>query len=260
MRSLVVNGVKSLLRRYGYDLVRSMQVSKPPDRADVPVDFDSETEATVRAVRHYTMTSPDRIYALCHALRYLHANGIDGAIVECGVWRGGSIMAAERTLLQLGDTSRPIYLFDTFAGMPQPGHHDVDFAGVSEEAVWKNNHISAINAPARAGLREVREAVLSVGYPVDQIHFVAGLVEDTIPRQVPDRIALLRLDTDYYESTRHELTHLYPRLAAGGVLIVDDYGHFLGARKAVDEYFTGGAWQPLLNRIDYSGRLIVKAG
>jgi hypothetical protein len=235
-----------------------MEVSRPPEDVEIPVDFDPETRATIKAIQGYTMTSPERIYALCQALRYLSTNGIEGAILECGVWRGGSIMAAERTLLQQDDTSRHIYLFDTFAGMPRPGEDDIDFAGVSETAVWHKHHISAVNAPARAGLAEVREAVLSVGYPADLIHFVPGMVEDTIPNRAPDRIALLRLDTDYYESTRHELNHLYPRLVSGGILIVDDYGHFLGARKAVDEYFSGGVWHPLLNRVDYSARLIVK--
>ena len=72
---------------------------------------------------------------------------------------------------------------------------------------------------------------------------------------MPERIALLRIDTDWYESTRHELVHLYPRLSPGGVLIIDDYGHWQGARKAVDEYFQAGLF---LNHIDYTGRLAIK--
>ena len=82
------------------------------------------------------------------------------------------------------------------------------------------------------------------GYPPERIHFVRGPVEETLPAGAPDEIALLRLDTDWYESTRHELEHLYPRLAAGGVLLVDDYGHWEGARKAVDEYFADHGDRP----------------
>ncbi len=105
----------------------------------------------------------------------------------------------------------------------------------------------------------VRETIDSAGYPSERVHFVRGQVEDTVPEQAPERIALLRLDTDWYESTRHELLHLYPRLASGGVLIVDDYGHWDGCRRAVDEYFSTEAEPVLLSRIDYTGRLAVKA-
>jgi O-methyltransferase len=85
-----------------------------------------------------------------------------------------------------------------------------------------------------------------------------GKVEDTFPKDTPDKIAILRLDTDWYESTRHELIHLYPKLSIGGVLIIDDYGHWEGARKAVDEYINDNTLRILLNRIDYTGRIAVK--
>jgi O-methyltransferase len=95
----------------------------------------------------------------------------------------------------------------------------------------------------------------STGYPSDRVHYVKGLVEATVPQQAPDEIAILRLDTDWYESTKHELEHLWPRVRPGGVLIVDDYGHFEGARRAVDEFFGPGVF---LHRIDYTGRLVLK--
>jgi hypothetical protein len=99
----------------------------------------------------------------------------------------------------------------------------------------------------------------ATGYPSNKIHFIKGPVEETIPRQMPSpSIALLRLDTDWYESTKHELIHLFPRLSAGGILIIDDYGHWAGARQAVDEYFAGLPEKYFFHRIDYSGRLIVK--
>ena len=104
----------------------------------------------------------------------------------------------------------------------------------------------------------VRELLRSTGYPSERVHVVRGAVEETLPGHAPDRLALLRLDTDWYESTRHELQELYPRLATGGVLIVDDYGHWEGARRAVDEYFAGAGPAPLLQRIDYTGRMAVK--
>jgi len=103
----------------------------------------------------------------------------------------------------------------------------------------------------------VYKNLLTTGYPEERIHMVRGPVEETLPQQAPERLALLRLDTDWYESTRRELVHLYPRLSDGGVLIVDDYGHWSGARRAVDEYFGQVGSRTFLSPLDYTGRLAV---
>ena len=107
-------------------------------------------------------------------------------------------------------------------------------------------------------MEEVRERLVGTGYPPERLHLVPGMVEQTLPGEAPEKIALLRLDTDWYASTRHELEQLYPRLESGGVLIIDDYGHYEGARRAVDEYFERSGEPVLLSRIDFSGRLVVK--
>ncbi len=99
----------------------------------------------------------------------------------------------------------------------------------------------------------------ATGYDAQRLHYVKGKVEDTIPSAAPEQIAILRLDTDWYASTRHELEHLYPRLARGGVLIIDDYGHWEGARRAVDEYFATQQVAILLNRLDQTGRIAIKS-
>ena len=98
----------------------------------------------------------------------------------------------------------------------------------------------------------------STGYDEGMVHLVKGRVEETIPQHAPDSIALLRLDTDWYESTKHELERLFPRLSKHGILIIDDYGHWQGARRAVDEYFAGNKIPILLSRADYTGRVAVK--
>lgn len=224
-----------------------------------PPDFDEWTIELFNRVRPFTMTSCERVFALCTAVEYLVSSRIEGSIVECGVWKGGSMMAAASTLLRLGVSDRDLYLFDTFEGMPTPGHEDVNFRGVSASDLMDR----AANMPAariwgRSEQVEVEQNVLSTGYPKDRINLVKGRVEETVPAFAPERIALLRLDTDWYESTRHEMEHLFPRLAVGGVLIVDDYGHWKGARKAVDEYVAARGAPLLLNRIDYTGRIAVK--
>ncbi len=192
------------------------------------------------------------------AIEYIVKHGIAGDIVECGVWRGGSMMAAVLTLQRLGVT-RDIHLFDTYEGMSEPTGIDRSVWGKSAGELMRDNpDKSTARVWAYSTIDEVKKNLSSTGYPARHFHYHKGRVEDTIPGQSPVLISLLRLDTDWYDSTRHELLHLYPCLAPGGVLIVDDYGHWEGARKAVDEYIDGNNLKILLNRIDYTGRIAIK--
>lgn len=239
----------------GYKIERAESSSMA--RQGFPHDFENSDIETIRVVAPYTMTSPERIVSLCQAVRYLLSAGIKGDIVECGVWRGGSMMAVARTLLGAGVTSRPLHLFDTFEGMTPPTEKDVTFSGRSAADALETSPRDA-NIWARAPLRAVQGALRSTGYDMSAVRFVKGPVEETLPRHAPDSIGLLRLDTDWYVSTRHELIHLFPRLSRGGVLIIDDYGHWKGARRATDEYLEENRVRLLLNRIDYAGRIAVK--
>lgn len=230
-----------------------------PNVPPIPSDFDQSKTPIIQQVRPYTMTGVERIYHLITSVEYVVANDLPGAFVECGVWKGGSMMTVALTLMRLGDTSRELYLFDTFEGNPAPGAVDVQYDNrpaseflaarqkTTEDAYW-----------AYSPLEAVTRNMLSTGYPEAKIHFVKGMVEQTVPNQAPERIALLRLDTDWYESTRHELTHLYPRLVSGGPFIIDDYGWWKGARKAVDEYLATLGKKPLLHRIDDTCRAGIK--
>jgi len=236
------------LRRLGYDLNRY-----PGD------DFDPELLRIIKQVRPYTVTSVARLYALHEAVRYLVRAHIPGAIVECGVWRGGSMMAAAYSLIEAGDTSRDLYLFDTYEGMVAPTDADVRIDGADAATLMAREAPStdAGSIWKVAGLEDVRTNMARTGYPVGLMHFVEGRIEDTVPRAAPETISLLRLDTDWYESTRHEMEHLYPRLSPGGILILDDYGHWGGARKAVDEYVEAHDLRLFLQRVDDTGRLVL---
>ncbi len=223
-------------------------------------DLTPDDLAIIRAVKGRTMTSPERIYGVINAVRYIAANKLPGALVECGVWKGGSIMAMALTLRQMGVTDRPIYLFDTFAGMTAPTKEDVTSfePGTAQQTYDRHQGETGVCHWAYAPMEEVRRNVFSTGYPEAQFHFVVGPVEKTLPGAAPEAISLLRLDTDFYESTRAEMNHLFPRLVSGGVLILDDYVHWQGARQAVDEYVDKHKVKLLLNRLDYSGRIGVK--
>ena len=246
--------LRQAIRTFGYDIVRTAK-----ENEGAYSDFAPEDHALIARVKPFTMTSKERIFALRAAVHYLLANELAGAFVECGVWRGGSTMTMALSLLELGAADRELYLFDTFEGMPPPQEVDRRFDGVSAQTLLERNEKTTNNSYwAVAALDDVQRNLTTTGYPASRLHYVKGLVEQTIPTQAPARIALLRLDTDWYESTRHELEQLYERVVPGGVIIIDDYGWYSGARKAVDEFFAARAFRPLLQRIDRTGRLVVK--
>jgi O-methyltransferase len=209
-------------------------------------------------VAPYTMAGAERTLSTISTIEYIVKHSIPGSIVECGVWRGGQMMAAALALQQLSQR-RAIVLFDTFTGMTTPGEEDFDLHGGDAAPVYEEH--AAKNVGSRwceAGMDEVRRNLASTGYPMELIRLVQGPVEETIPREAPERIAYLRLDTDWYESTLHEFEHLYPRVSTQGVVAIDDYGHWQGARKATDEYLEKNGVAALLHRIDYTGRQFVK--
>jgi hypothetical protein len=257
---------KNLARLTGYRLERA-PTSKPqpaaktkpkPKVQKLPDDYDDTAKEIVRAARPYTMTAADKLFALIQAVRYVTRYEIPGDIVECGVWRGGSMHAAARTLIDLGDTTRDIHLFDTFEGMPPPTDKDLRHDGASAAELLATRPRTA-GVWAVATLDDVREGFTTVPYPEERVHFVKGLVEETVPAQAPEQISILRLDTDWYESTRHELEQLYPRLTPGGVLMIDDYGYWKGSRQAVDEFLDETGERLLFLRMA-SGRVAVKPG
>lgn len=225
-----------------------------------PSDISDEEKLLIDTVRKYTMTSVERMVTLSRAIDHLIKNSIKGDIVECGVWRGGSMMLVANRLKSFNDTSRSLFLFDTYEGMSDPTDNDV--SGVDNnsaiEMLDKVERLNGDNVWCYSPIDEVKNNVMKAGYPADKIHFVKGKVEETLPYSSIGDIALLRLDTDWYESTKHELIHLYDRLVPGGILIIDDYGHWNGARKAVDEFIAERKLNLFLNRIDYTGRLAIK--
>jgi hypothetical protein len=228
----------------------------PAPKAEFPADYDEMARPILRASRPYSMTRTEKQYALYLATRHVVQYDIPGAIVECGVWRGGSMHVVARTLLAIGDTSRELYLFDTFEGMTEPTDKDLTYGGTPVAELLRTQPRTA-RIWAVASLEDVQQGFEAIPYPRDKIHYVKGPVESTLPGQAPDQIAILRLDTDWYESTRHELVSLYERLASGGVLIIDDYGTFQGSRQAVDEFVEETGARLLLLPIG-PGRIAVK--
>jgi len=246
--------VRRFLKRSGLILVYENQVD-PHFLADLTDD----EKATVAVTAERTVLRPWNVAQLCRCVEYVVRHNIPGAIAECGVWRGGAVLAILRTLLRLGVTDRDVFLFDTFDGMSAPTEHDVSWVGEHAPTIHaaRGGYASGSNW-TRAPLEDVKAGVMSAGYPGDRIRFVQGCVEDTLPAQAPERLALMRLDTVWYESTKHELIHLYPRLSQGGVIIIDDYGTWAGSRRATDEYIGETGARLLLVRSDMTVRYAVK--
>jgi O-methyltransferase len=242
------NLVRRLLGPFGLELQRR-GVSRFPEVAPHEVEL-------IRKYAPYTMTSEVAQWGLLRAIAYLDSRRIPGDIVECGVWRGGNLMMV-KDYRGTSTLERRLFLFDTFAGMTEPTVHDVGYFGEAAHHLHRRGQRHDHNAWAYASLEEVTNNFRETGLLDQTVIFREGPVEETLTGgKMPDRIALLRLDTDWYESTRIELEVLYPRLASGGVLIIDDYGSWKGSRKATDEYF---ADQPqLLIPLDIGCRIAIK--
>jgi hypothetical protein len=203
--------LKNLIKRY----LNKLNTIKSNPEEDSFTEIDLEAKSIISKVQNYTMTSVERRFALINAVRYIASNQIAGDIVECGVWKGGSMMAVAYTLIEMADLNRNLYLFDTFEGMTEPSHHD------SKKAHrWWNTVGSCI-----ASIDEVKKEFTNHLVLDDRVKFVKGDITQTLLNDinVPDKISILRLDTDWYESTKLELEILYKNLVSGGFLIIDDY-------------------------------------
>lgn len=249
----MINIIKKYLARFGIKLLNSRSIN---DIDNFPEGIDSDARAIVTKVRNYTMTSIERQIALIDATKYIVKNSILGDFVECGVWKGGSMMAVAYCLQSLGELDRNLYLYDTFEGMTEPTDKDVSYSNIKASVLLsKSLKEDQSSIWCYSSLDEVKSNIESTGYDLSKVFLVKGKIEETIPKYIPQKIALLRLDTDWYESTLHELRHLFPLLVSGGVLIIDDYGHWQGCRQAVEEYIAENNVKILLNRIDYTGRI-----
>lgn len=252
------NIIHRISQKIGYQITKITPIDIKQQYPDIS---DTKFWSYWETCSPFTMTSVDRMFSLYQSVNYIIDNNIEGDFVECGVWRGGSSMMIACILKERNIQNRFIYLYDTFEGMSAPSSDDVDYSGKDAKRLLMNDIGNKTNAPiwCYATEDDVIANISLTKINLDQIKLIKGKVEDTIPAQRPkSSISLLRLDTDWYESTKHELLHLYPLLSKNGVLIIDDYGHWQGCRKAVDEFFAKSDSKNILHRIDYTGRIMVK--
>jgi O-methyltransferase len=246
------------LNRFGFQLERFT----PKGEIFTAMEASKADEEIYRKVQAYTMSNPDPIYSLITATRYVVENEIAGDFVECGTWSGGCSMAIALTLMNLGDTKRNIWIYDTFAGMTEPGAIDVTYGDKVMSALpfWQEKNGSSSGSDwASVSLDRVKANLGLTNYPMEKFKFIEGNVLETLNDSLPNEIALLRLDTDWYDSTKKEMTALYPKLSLGGVCIVDDYGAWAGSKQAIDEFMSETLQRPLMHITDWTTRTWVKS-
>lgn len=256
-------GNKVITKEYFDKVFSDYQVSSARNHLNYSLKtLPQEIRDIYELVKDRTMTPVERLFNFCDSADYCARTGIEGAIVECGTWRGGGMAAIARYIMLKGHAPRDLYLYDTFEGHPKPdAERDIDVHGNDSAAIWEKHKVGVSEDKSNWGvadLDDVKAGMAETGYPSDKIHFVKGRVEHTLPQIAHDKIAVLRLDTDWYQSTKHILNTLYDRVPSGGIIIFDDYGHVAGAKMAVDEFFEERSLSPLLFRIDYSCRATVK--
>ena len=249
---------KSIFKKFG------LKVS-PIENNSLKFLYPEATDYEINLVEtasEFSMTSYDRIFALLRAIQHIDNNNLEGDFVECGVWKGGNLILYQKMIEKLNIKGKKIYGFDTFEGMSNPTDADFPadnlFGGFKAEHYMKTQKkdLNINNIHAYAPIEMVKNNFNNNTENRNNLILIKGKVEDTLKIQsnLPDKISILRLDTDWYESTKTELEILYPRLVKNGVLIIDDYGEWSGSRKATNEYFKDK--KIAMFKIDIAARLI----
>jgi len=215
---------------------------KPRGKELFPGYVDEDFSKYFLRYCHQSMVPWQGMLDAYQAAKYIAENGVSGDVVECGVWRGG-ISALMKDVIHDYSNSTPVrnyWLFDTFEGMTEPTEYDFKGGRDASDTLEKHNSLLLDDGSSnwcRGDIKDVMRTMEMESVESAQCHFIKGPVEKTLNEKVPEKIAILRLDTDFYESTKIEMEVLFERLVKGGIFIVDDYGAWAGARKAVDDYF-----------------------
>jgi O-methyltransferase len=240
------------VKYFGYSIYN---IHKTDDYIRIQEISNYENEL-INKCKKYSMTPKLRMWALIQSFHHIVNKKIEGEFVECGIWKGGNIILL-LNLLEKFNIKRKVYGFDTFEGMSEPSSVDIKYNQMIAKDIQLKNFINQTKWNY-SSIEDVKKNIKNNTANYNQSVLIKGKVENTLldEKNIPNKISILRLDTDFYESTKIELDVLYKRLSIGGVLIIDDYGNWLGAKKAVDEFFNNKkTW---LHYIDRTCRLLIK--
>jgi O-methyltransferase len=191
-----------------------------------------------------TMIGLKRLDNIEHCIRDVVSRGVPGDLIETGVWRGGACIFMRAVLKALGETGRTVWAADSFQGLPHPD--PANYPADKGDSHWSYLQLAV-------SLEEVKRNFERYGLLDEQVRFLAGWFRDTLPDAPIEKLAVLRLDGDMYESTMVGLRSLYPKVSPGGYVIVDDYGALANCKRAVDDYCHEAGIHPEIRVIDWTG-------
>jgi O-methyltransferase len=271
------NWIKKRLAMFGFNIVRVPRpggnVLKNRLSRNLKIGYVYEEEAfrAMQVVSSNTMLPYEPLVTLFEQVVYCEKNNIEGDFVECGTWKGGATGMMALATLQYGSTRRHLHLFDAFQEICQPDEEHDDKEIVDEvKKLVKTKQFEEGLKPLTGvydqfggpGTLSENKKLLEqvIGYPADHLHYHVGWFQDTVPADAGaiSKIAILRLDGDWYQSTKVCLDHLYDRVVKNGIVIIDDYGYNTGCKKAVDEFLAARNTFPILNYINNTCRYFIK--
>jgi O-methyltransferase len=204
-------------------------------------------------IKDYTMCRQERFTTFCNAIK--NTNYLEGCIVECGVWKGGMICGASKFAIN-NNINRKFYAFDSYEGFPEPTEKDI--VAYTNESALKLDNWGVKSAPVNLeSLTTLLECMNLLSIPIDMIIPIKGWFKDTVPL-FDKKIVILRLDGDWYDSTKVCLDYLYDKVISGGIIILDDYGYWKGCKEATDEFLSKHNINITLNKTDFSEVWFIK--
>lgn len=217
---------------------------RDPQGKLLPLDTTNRMEGRIWPLVAHTMIGLKRLDNLEFCIEKVITNGVPGDLIETGVWRGGATIFMRAVLKAYGVTDRYVWVADSFEGLPPPetGKYPHDAGDRLHEA-----------RELAVSLKEVKANFERYGLLDEQVRFLKGWFRDSLPAAPIERLAVLRLDGDMYESTMDTLVNLYPKLSNGGYAIVDDYGAIPACRQAVNDYRSANAITEKIHNIDWTG-------
>ncbi len=249
LKSFTKSILNRILSKFGHEIVHSEYLFQLKKNTIIE-EINSEQKELLNNALKYSGVGIIPTWMLINSIKYINDKKIEGDFVEAGVWRGGNLIIFKE-LIEKYKLNKEIYGYDTFEGMPEPSEVDVKWNNISAARKTKTK-----DDWCKSSIEDVKKNILTVLNDLKHINLIKGLVEETllIEANLPKKISLLRLDTDFYKSTKVELEILFPRLSKGGILIIDDYGNWKGAKKAVDEFFGDKAF---LIYLDHGVRMYI---
>lgn len=272
------NWINKSLAMIGFNIIRvprsNDNILKGRLSANLNMGYVYEKEAfeAMQVISSNTMLPYEPLVTLFEQVVYCDKNNIEGDFVECGTWKGGATGMMALATLKYGSSRRNLHLFDAFQEICQPDEeHDSKEIIDEIKRLVKIKHFGEDLKPLAGvydqfggpGTLSENKKLLEqvIGYPVDHLHYHIGWFQDTVPVDAGNisKIAILRLDGDWYQSTKVCLDHLYDKVVKSGIVIIDDYGYNIGCKEAVDEFFSERKIAPILNYINSTCRYFIKS-